>query len=314
MRSSAVIVLGALSAFVAISAVPAFAADFTGPVSGYAFDKENGAIRPINGFPGASLLGSPLELPVQLQSVAIRQTRNLAVGIIKETGALAFITSLTSTPAVTTREGSTSRYDIVELSANGEFGTAYSRADAKLIRLRNTEIESSISTAEFGDIRIAAVEDTTVLFATRTQLYRWTGDEVLLLASFDEIASVAFLNEGRDATVADKERSSIYLISDLAGSHEVSLLASEKEGISKPAALCMGRENRLVVANSDSTALVLDLATRSVLATLFLAAQPTRCEALNSNSLLILNDVGSAPLVLVDLSEMTSYFVPVNQR
>ena len=300
--------------FPALIALPACAADFAGPVSGYAFDREQGVIRPINGFPGASLLGLPVELPLVLQSVVIRQEQNLAVGIVKESGALVRITSITSTPAVAVTDGLLTKGDLVALSPTGEFGAAYSRSESKLVRFRNAELQSSISTADFGEIALAVVDGTAVLFGTRDSLYRWADDTVTLLGRFDDISSIVLLNQGQDAAVTDRARNSLYLVSGLSGSREISLLAGEKEGVDKPAAVCLGRDNRLLVANGNATAVVMHVPTRNVLATMYLAAQPTRCDALSSNNLLLLNDVGSEPLVLVDLAEMASYFVPVNQQ
>ncbi|HYI94398.1 MAG TPA: hypothetical protein VEX68_12695 [Bryobacteraceae bacterium] len=300
--------------FPVLVALPGLTADFAGPVSGYVFEKESGSIRPINGFPGGSLLGSPVDLPVILQSVVIRQAQNTAVGIVKESGAIVRITDITSTPEVSDHGGWLTKCNLVALSATGDFGVAYSSAESKLVRFMNSDLQSSIGTAEYGEISVVAVEGTAVLFGTRDSLYRWVDNGITLLGRFEDISSVAFLNGGRDVAVADRARNSLSMISDVSGSREVTLLANEKEGINKPAAVCLGRDNRLLVANADSTAVVLDASSRSILATIYLAAQPTRCEALNSNNLLLLNDVGPEPLVLVDLSEMASFFVPVNQQ
>lgn len=296
-----------------ITTSSALAAGFSGPVSGYVLDKQSGVIRPINGFPGASLIGEGIELQAPLQSAVIRQSQDLAVGILKEGGFIARVTGLTTTPKVVIHNQWMANGDIVALNATGSTGAAYSKAEAKLIRFRGDSLEASIETSAYGDLTRVAVADHVTLFATKSQLYRWTEGPAEAIGSFDEISGIAFLDDN-SAAVADGLADSVFLVSDVRGSREMRLIAAGKDGVNEPAAVCPGPNGRLLVANSDATALVVELSTGNIAPVLFLASKPARCETLKSDSLLVLNDLGESPLVLVDLSEMASYFVPVNTK
>src|SRR5262245_42410731 len=62
-------------------ALPAEESGLRGPVMGYVLDRTSQAIRPVNGIPGSSLLGQPLDLPVQVVAAAFSPSSDFAIAV-----------------------------------------------------------------------------------------------------------------------------------------------------------------------------------------------------------------------------------------
>ena len=100
-------------------------------------------------------------------------------------------------------------------------------------------------------------------------------------------------------------------VTDLSGTRELTGILSAREGLSKPAALCLAG-SRLVIANAgDSTALLMDTATRALI-TVPLVSAPTQCQSLNARDLLAMNEAGDRPVALLQADDAVSYFVPAD--
>src|SRR6202521_42291 len=66
-------------AFSLLGLVQAQPAGISGPVSGFVVDPTGGVIRPVNGLPGAWLLGNPVDLPLRVDVAGIASGNAFAV-------------------------------------------------------------------------------------------------------------------------------------------------------------------------------------------------------------------------------------------
>jgi hypothetical protein len=140
--------------------------------------------------------------------------------------------------------------------------------------------------------------------------YDGFGDPVAS-GTFRSASSLLFDESGNNAWIADREADAIFSIADLNGSREVTSILTARDGVSKPAALCLAG-SRLVIANAgDSTALLVDTASRDVKAAP-LVSSPTLCQRLNDPRLIALNEAGAQPVSLIDAEQGMSWFVPAD--
>src|SRR6266480_1379354 len=86
-----------LIAPLALGAAPQF---IGGPVLGLISDSGGTAIRPVIGIPGASMLGKPLELEVEIQGAIISQKQDYAIASRATDGQAILIDMAAEPPAV----------------------------------------------------------------------------------------------------------------------------------------------------------------------------------------------------------------------
>src|SRR5207247_6737775 len=106
----------------------------------------------------------------------------------------------------------------------------------------------------------------------------------------------------RYALVADRSLNEIRLIRDLRGAAEVSLVANERDGISRPVGLQLSADEKtILVANAAARTLTAHSLTGEAPATRTdLPVSPSRLDRLNGEPVLILSEIGNGPLFLLD--------------
>jgi hypothetical protein len=85
-----------------------------------------------------------------------------------------------------------------------------------------------------------------------SSLYAQANDSLHRIGSFNEITSIRFTGSGTDALVADAAANAVYLVRDSVGSAEISLLASEREGLQRPVDLAVSSRGQILIANAGS--------------------------------------------------------------
>ena len=117
----------------------------------------------------------------------------------------------------------------------------------------------------------------------------------------------------RDAVVADRNTNQVFLLRDVRGAAEVTPIG----GANTPVGVQVIHEDQvlLVVNAGDPSVQAIDLVSGNVIQTVALAGSATRCSALGGD-VFLLNDPGSAPLLLLDASGpgYRSVFVPVQNN
>lgn len=306
----------------AASALPAAGADagISGPVGGFVLDSRTGAIRPVNGIPGASTLGAALALPFPVRQAAIAAARDFALAVSDADGAVYLLRGLAGgAPESVPLEGAPNASRIV-LNASGTAALLYTKDAASLQVIAGLPDRPAVAAAfdvsGLGEIAAMALsaDGARVVAGTSGEgaVYELAADGPRRLAASHGVSAIAFRN--RDILFTNRTTNELVLVSG-ADEGGISVLAGEGNGVNQPVAVASidaGRE--IWVANAGSSSvLALDMANPGVSYTLPLAAVPTRCEPFDGASVMVLNDAGEAPLLLADWARnRATYFVPAD--
>jgi hypothetical protein len=300
-------------------------AGIQGPVSGFVLDSRMAAIRPVNGMPGASTLGPALALPFPIQSAAIAAAMDFALAVSGSDGALYLVRGLASgSPTAAGIEGAMDGASRLLLNAPGTAALLFS-ADSQLLQLitglpAQARVSATLDTSTVGALSAMALsaDATRIVAGTAGEgaLYEFNpgGDGPRWLAATHGLSAVAFRNGDRDILFANQATNEVVLLSGSEGDGGIAVLAGEPDGVSQPVALASLNGGREVwVANSGaSSVLAIDMANPGSMRVMALAGVPTRCEALDGNSLIVLNEPAGVPLLLADSAAHAVYFVPAD--
>jgi hypothetical protein len=310
-------------------ALPAEDSGLRGPVMGYVLDRAAHAIRPVNGIPGSSVLGHPLALPFQVDAAAFSPVGDYGIAVSAADDRTAHVLrNLGGTPNVDPVEGAIIGADRVVLNVDAN-AAALLASDARRLQLvrglpDSPTVAPALDLSSIpGTITAIALDrsGTNVLIATdQGALYLSSADMYpRLIANFGLPTALALLNDDQDVVVADAAVNQLILLRRFAATPESFLLASERDGVSAPAALQISSDSRkLYVANGASRTLdIWSLEQQSIEASLPLDVAPTRLTALQRASTFLLNDTGEHPLLLLNLpaddAQPAIYFVPANR-
>ena len=314
-----------LAAGFALCAAAAADSGINGPISGFVLDGRSGAIRPVNGIPGAALLGAPAAIPFEVRAAAVAAGRDYAL-VAGESGQVMLARSLASaSPVVTPVPDAIGGVSRIAMSENGSAAVIYSAGGARLQVVTglpdDPRVEVPADASGLGsEITALAVDDTGKRAFAGTgsmdgAVYALSGGALTRLAAAHGVSAIALLNGGRDLAFASKSADEIVLVRDAAGSANIEILGAAPAGVKQPVGLQAADNGRqLWVANAGSNAaLVFNLAEPGAPVSIDLPGAPTRCDRLNGRSVLVFNDAGASPLLLVDWAqERNVYFVPVD--
>ena len=313
---------GLLAAGFALCAAGAADSGINGPISGFVLDGRSRAIRPVNGIPGAALLGAPAAIPFEVQAAAVAAGHDYAL-VVDESGRVMLARGLASAaPAVTAVTDAIGGVSRMALSENGSSAVLYSADGARLQVVTGlpdqARAEAPADASGLGsEITALAMDDSgkRAFAGTASGVYALSGGALTRLAGGHEVSAIALLNGGRDVAFASKGADEIVLVRDAAGAANVEILGSAAAGVNRPVGLQPADGGRqLWVANAGANAaLVFNLAEPGAPVSIDLPGAPTRCDRLNGRSVLVFNEAGAAPLLLVDWAqERNVYFVPVD--
>ncbi|MCI0419632.1 MAG: hypothetical protein L0312_10490, partial [Acidobacteria bacterium] len=167
----------------------------------------------------------------------------------------------------------------------------------------------TLTVSEDGNLVLLSAADGSV-----SRLYAYSKETGARVVSvMGEISAVQLFENGRDALVADKLTSEVFLMRDLLGTAQRTPLASQQEGISGPVALAFSKDGRQAfVANAGSgTVAGLDLSGGPAVLT-SCHCTPTTLERLEGDSVFRLTDLSEDPLLMLESSpaENRILFVP----
>ncbi|HTT61947.1 MAG TPA: hypothetical protein VMG35_08905 [Bryobacteraceae bacterium] len=290
-----------------------------GPVTGYIFDSQMHAIRPMMGIPGAAYLGAPVVSGLDAASVSPDGSAALAV----QAGQLALYKGLgNATPAIVPLTGGMAA-DYFAWAPSGTAAAVYSSA------VRQAQVFSSLSAPSpagalidlsglAGNVAAMAYDGQRVILGVASPnaggIYVVTPQSApQLVAAAVNPAGVVLA--GADLYFADKQTRQIWQVRSYATQPAPAVFAADAS-ISAPAALQISADGaRLYVANAGSRILgVYDVAARSSVESISLNFVPARLDRFGDASVFLLNTAGqgNTPLyVLTDrLSRRAVYFVP----
>lgn len=300
--SRLLVALGAL----AISGWAQPSAGVAGPVTGFIFDTQLGAVRPMLGIPGAAYLGNAVATGLDAASVAPDGSAALAV---EQAGKLMLYSGLRSaTPVVLAVSGAIASPDQFAWAANRSAAAVYSSRTSQGQIL--TGLGQSPAAAAPIDLSSLPGQVTALAFDGQRLIVAVASAEAggiyLVNASsgIQRIASAvspsAIALAGSSLFFSDSQSQQIFQVYNYAGTPGAVVFANDS-GISSPAGLQVSADGqRLFVANAGNRKLaVYDISSRSPVETLDLNFTPTRLDRFGDSSVFLLNASGQGPLYVV---------------
>ena len=314
--SRLLVALGAL----AISAWAQPSAGVAGPVTGFVFDAQSGALRPMLGIPGAAYLGNAIASGLNAASVAPNGSAALAV---QPGGKLVLYSGLRSaSPVALAVSGAITGADHFAWTPNSGAAAVYSSHAGQAQIL--TALAPSPKAAAPIDLSALPGQVTALAFDGQRLIVAVasadSGGIYLATASsgIERIASAAnpsaIALAGASLFFSDNQSQQIFQVERYAGTPAAVVFASDS-GISSPAGLQVSADGqRLYVANAGSQKLAIyDVPSRTPVQSLSLAFTPTRLELFGDSSVFLLNGGGQGPLYVARdgaAGKAAVYFVP----
>ncbi len=297
------------------------ASDIGGPVAGYTIDGRSHSIRMIEGIPGAARLGAPLSLPFAIGTAAVSAQRDYAlVTDVNGDGHLVLARGLRSgAPRTSALAGAIAPAGI-SLSDSGAVAVLYGNAPAKVQFVTGLpdapQALDPIDIAMLNGGVLALAADSAgrsaLLAAADGGIYRTDGRSIQWVVRIPGAASVAFLPNGDDAVVASTA-GEVLLLHGLSGTLSVRAVANASNGIQSARAVRALSDREIAVVDGAGGLAAIDLENSSV-EWIGLAGAAGRIVPLDRN-LLLLNEVGPQPLLLLDTTNgRAPYFVPADRN
>ncbi|HWB86233.1 MAG TPA: hypothetical protein VG675_18965 [Bryobacteraceae bacterium] len=284
-----------------------------GPVSGYVYDAQAHVLRPVQGIPGASLLGDPIDLGMEVNAAYVSPRQDSAFAMSADGGAHFFRLDSGKATEVSLDGLAGARGDV----AFSPSGTAAAIYEAGRVRVVTglpdaPKMGDEIDIGQSGRVHALAVSDDGKLVLASVgggvHLLSPYGENVSLVSVSDH-ALVAFAPAGHDGAVADATRAGLVLFRDLAGGAAPNVLATP-DALSAPTGLAFSADGaRLFLADSSGSIASFDLAAGSR-ADIACNCVPTGLSPMGR--LFRVNEPGASPLWLLDASGSTArmIFVP----
>jgi DNA-binding beta-propeller fold protein YncE len=251
-------------------AADASAVRIAGPRLGFLFDPASGRILPVDGIAGAAVFGEPL--PETFVDAAISPSRDYA--IVRRAGEPSLELLVLEPDRRGFRElpAAVTDADVIVFSPQGTAIGLYNRGTRRILVL--TEVLSEVRLVRdltpasiSGSIEVVAVSDDggQVAIGTSTgEVWQFgPGDTARRLPNLGEVGAIRFLGPQNDIALADRLLNTVYLVR---GDGETVILAGQREGVLKPAALEASADNgRVFIANQEGGVVSVDLATGEIL-------------------------------------------------
>ena len=280
-----------------------------GPVSGYVFDRAVRELRPVVGVPGASVIGSPIDLGFPVSNVWVAPRLDSAVAVAAD-GSLHFLRINSGAAAELSFNGATLAPQSVVFSPSGTAAALFSRNRAAIVtglpdapaisgtidlapdlarpsRLPALHTVSS-AVSDDGAYVLRASGGTVMLYGT--------GGEHRVLA---DGVDAAFAPSGHKAAVADPSGAGVTIFDDVAAGSGGKSLAAADSGMASPAGLAFSADGgKLFLASAAARNITAyDLAGGGRTA---FSCNCTPAGLVRMGSVFRLNEMGTDPLWLLD--------------
>lgn len=298
-------------------------AGVAGPVTGFVFDAQAGALRPMLGIPGAAYLGNPIAVGLEAASVAPDGSAALAVQV---GGKLVLYSGLRSGPLVALAVsgaiagadqfawapgniGSSRAAVYSSRTAQGQILTALAPSPLAAAPIDLSSLPGTVTVMAFDGqhliVGVASNDSGGIYLAT-------AASGIQRIASAANPSAIALA--GTSLYFADSQSQQIFQVQSFASTPATVMFANDS-GIGSPAGLQVsGDGQRLYAANTGSRTLqVYDIPSHMPVQTLSLAFTPTRLDLFGDASVFLLNGSGQGPLYVVrdgGPGKAAVYFVP----
>jgi hypothetical protein len=310
---------GFLSISLAASSLAA-AADsggLAGPVAGFFFDRAAGAVRPIEGLPGAARLGAPLPLPFGVSLAVTASRRDYALAVPESGGAPVLVRGLRAEAPEVVELPGVLRPSSLAIAASGDVAVLYSAAERRVQFIQGLPAAPrALDPLDAGDldsvtaIALDASGAAALLAAADGRIYRVrAGADPVSIARLPGVSALSFV-PGRDAALAAAAGSGeILLLDSLGGALSIRSIASPLAGVASLRAVRALEPAAAAVITADGRLAVIDFESGS-LEWIPLAGEAEDFDPID-RSLFVLNRAGVAPLLLLDAAQgRSAWFVP----
>ncbi len=303
-----------------LAPVLVMAATIQGPQLGFVFDATKKEVRPILGIPGAAVLGEPLEMGVELRSVAISPLEDYILAVSGEHNQVSVFavghTPLTSVAV----QGADRGPDQMVLSPSGRAAAVYYKDRYRIEVVGGLpaapKVASEVYLSSGQSPSAIAISDDgrTVLVAVGGTVFQLTaGSEVPVLTGLGKVSALTIAAAGT-AVVADSERNQIQRIRGIGGGIETDVIAGPHDGISDPVAIAVSRDNsRAFVANGHAgTLTTIELTSQPTVTHVTCGFTPSGLERLAGGEVFRLTEISNRPMWVMDAGgrEPRFLFVP----
>ena len=307
----------------------------SGPVAGFIYDSPGRALRPIQGVPGASLIGDPLNLGLDLTAAYVSPRQDSAF-VVSADGVLHFFRLASTGPVETSLGGVSFIPQRVVFSPSGHAAALFTLGKVQVfqglpgapalagaITLPSTGGRQP-SPAPAGRSRQRtptaadfAISDDGVYLLTvsggSVRLLSVNGENRSLVpAGADAGALVAFAPGGHDAAVFDPA-AGLLLIRDASGAASPQTIAQPDDSLASAAGIGFSQDGaKLYVASAAAHGVVIFDLSASSRSTIACDCTPATLAPMGS--LFRLNEFGSGPLWLLDAGATSPriVFVPAH--
>jgi hypothetical protein len=293
------------------------------PLTGFLVDSRSHSIRPIQGIPGASMMGDPLTADVDVRTASFSSTGQFGLTADARRG-LVLVNGLgTSAPSTQVVQGAISGVELMSLNDAGS-AVLYSRSTSQVQFLKglpdNPVASSSHSVSSLpGTITALAIaaDGSTALAASSDGTYggiyeisNSDGATPQSIVSAFQPSAVSYLNNDQDAVLADSFTNEVDLIQGVHGSRTRSVMVSSRDGVQNPIALQPFNGLLLIASAGSQNVIGYDLAASRVLTNTAVPIAPVHFGALNVRGVFSLNDSSSLPSYLYSAADASVLFVP----
>ncbi|MEO8097286.1 MAG: hypothetical protein ABI811_06250 [Acidobacteriota bacterium] len=301
-----------------------------GPLSGYVFNDTTGQILPIQGIPGAAILGNPVNVPTPFQRAVISPL-GFAV-TISTTGEVAILSRLDSDePLVTPLDTLAPNPDILTLSQNGSAVALFWKALGKVQLFSGLPAPPSGSkTLDVqylsGEVAALAPDNSGsyVLAASADSeghggVYRiedqrtWTS--IVMVTPAIQPVAVTFVHGGRDALALDRGSNELIFLPEVLGSGGSRVIATFSDAPDPVDRLTASDATDYVLVGSSKNERLFVVALRDEYSTstelLELPITNPLLTRLSAPHLYLLAGPSPGPVQILDVSRTPqSFFVP----
>ena len=247
-------------------------ATLSGPVLGYVFNVSEGKLRPLRGVAGNATIGDPEPFDFSISQSLMLDARHavvstdanpelLAVGMESHPGSVAAIRNAPSGPtrAIGSVHGSAAAFYYAGsqrmVIVTGLPGNPVVSQSVDLSAL-NPPTLTHVAVSDDGGLLVYSVAET-----DRESLYVWTPSAASSRFVFSVTAVGGIAIAGNGTTfVTDRGANEVFAIWDARNAVVSQYLLGERDGVSRPAAIAISKDNSIYIANTGSaTVMTLDI-------------------------------------------------------
>jgi hypothetical protein len=295
------------------------------------FDARARFLRPINGIPGSSLFGKPVDLPVPIRRAVMAPGGQAALVVSDQPdGEVLLARNLAGPePSAVLVQSALRDPDLISWAEDGASAVICSSRTAQLQVI--TGLDSSPQAGQpvaipdgHGEVTAIALasDRSKALFAAfdaasgAVYLLDLKAPEniVRLLALSGRAAVIQLANGERDIVVADSATGDVWYVESIREGQNAFTIAGPRDGLNRPGCLqTIGNGQILIGDSGANTVFLLDGVNLTISRRIRLTASPERFGRSLDGRVTVISDDRSGQVLLLDPRDDSLFFVPMSQ-